>query len=383
MRVLSLDDFGLYGIGFAISLFYAGIGNSVLLTQMVVHLPDKEIKDRLPYTARMFVALVAFCFISIIIVLFILGLFNYFDPRFPYEDFSYSVLAASVAFLLKDFFIRHAYNLKKETQALAINMSLALTFMVCVSYQYFMKIHLTVSGSLWIYSISHGVSALFGFTQSKIPVLKIEKIQLIRDIKEAWVHGKWAFLQNFVFWLRSQAQTYVSALFAGVTGVGLVNASRIVITPIVFVLPAISQILIPRMAEARKTGKEYAVAIAKNNINYLLVLSILYMCFVMAFHKLFIKFVMGKKYEGFSEINGLLLVWGLVMCAQVVQNSYSSLAQALKLFRLLTWTNFISAIVAIIGSIVFYEIVGIAGVVIGAFLGEVCVFAFLIKEINT
>ena len=54
VRVLTPANFGLYSIGFAIGIFFFGIGNSLFLTQMVVHTPGKSENDRMQYAANIF-----------------------------------------------------------------------------------------------------------------------------------------------------------------------------------------------------------------------------------------------------------------------------------------------------------------------------------------
>jgi len=64
VRNLPPVEFGLYGIGFAITLFYAGIGNAMFLTQMVVHIPNKAAEDREPYAARICLIMMLFCLVT-------------------------------------------------------------------------------------------------------------------------------------------------------------------------------------------------------------------------------------------------------------------------------------------------------------------------------
>lgn len=125
VRVLTPADYGLYGIGFAVSLFYAGIGNALFLTQMVVHTPDKAPEDRIRYAGRMLVLVTTFCAATLTLA----GLVFYaggmlWPPVVNHAGFGLAVTAASIAFLMKDFFVRYAYNTRNEIGALAMNLVL-------------------------------------------------------------------------------------------------------------------------------------------------------------------------------------------------------------------------------------------------------------------
>jgi len=56
VRMLSAADYGSCCLGIAVCYLYAGLGNSMLLLQMVVHTPGKPQQERLPYAVRILVA---------------------------------------------------------------------------------------------------------------------------------------------------------------------------------------------------------------------------------------------------------------------------------------------------------------------------------------
>src|SRR3954471_11983610 len=58
VRALSTSDYGIYSLGLAVCYLYAGVGNSLFLIQMVVHISDRAPEERLPYAVRILVAVV-------------------------------------------------------------------------------------------------------------------------------------------------------------------------------------------------------------------------------------------------------------------------------------------------------------------------------------
>ena len=178
VRVLTPTDFGLYGIGFAISLFYAGVGNALFLTQMVVHVPDKAQEDRLPYAARMLVALAVFCALTVSVVGFVMALGGVWSHLLhEYVDLGMAVTAASIAYLLKDFFVRHAYTARKEIWALVINVFVALALAALLMVQHQFPTGIDSTSALWIYAASNTAE----YTTAKITIPAVN-ILLIRNI---------------------------------------------------------------------------------------------------------------------------------------------------------------------------------------------------------
>src|SRR3954463_1144136 len=57
LRWLSVADYGAYGMGMTVCYFYAGVGNAAVVTQLVVHYPEKQLEERALYAARMLAAL--------------------------------------------------------------------------------------------------------------------------------------------------------------------------------------------------------------------------------------------------------------------------------------------------------------------------------------
>jgi len=134
VRNLPPVEFGLYGIGFAITLFYAGIGNAMFLTQMVVHIPNKAAEDREPYAARICLIMMLFCLVTAFCwlcwfmrgVLFRVATQISSSGHRNYRCFNYHPG--------QDFSIRHCYTLRKEIRALLgqyCSCALARRFLYC------------------------------------------------------------------------------------------------------------------------------------------------------------------------------------------------------------------------------------------------------------
>ena len=382
VRVLTPSEFGVYSIGIALSLSYYGIGNALFLTQMVVHSPDKRPVERLNYAARMLVLVGIFCAATVLVA----GLVGYLGQFLwaavgEHAWFALSITAAAVSFLLKDFFARHFYNIRKESHALAVNVTMAICQALLLLALHVLDYSFEAEVALAVYALSHGVAAIFGFMIARLPLREGLGAGLRGDLDEAWRHGKWAIAQNLVYWLRTQAHTYISMIFAGPAGVGLINAARLLISPILFLIPAVSQIMLPRLASV-SANKRLALRIASTSAGIFLAMSLTYSAILLINFKYIARLALTPNYADIPSVFLLGAIWCAVMCVQVVQTSFSSLLQALKMFRAWAYENLVAAVAAIIAATACGATIGIPGAVLGAFIGELTLLVLISRHLR-
>ena len=368
VRFLTPLEFGLYGIGFAISLFYAGVGNALFLTQMVVLTASKPPEDRLPYALRMFVLVVLFCLLTgfvVAIVLVIGGVFSAWLEA--YGSFGWAVLCASIAFLLKDFFVRHAYIVRRELLALQINtiVALALTILLCIK--------LSGSGimnakqALFAYAISNLLGGVAGFLLARLPLENIDLVPIVKDAREAWHGGVWATGGTVVNWLQSQSYIYVLGIFAGPAGVGLANAAKLLTSPLGFVLPVVNQVAMPRLCELQASNPIMMLKIGRLMAISLSILALLYFTILFIIYDP-ISEMLGQSYV---EIKTLTVTWCIVLFLQIIRGSASTILQVEHQFRILLITNLESGVLAIFFSIALMHFAGVAGAILGNAIAEI------------
>lgn len=368
VRVLTPEQFGLYGIGFAISLFYAGIGSSLFLTQMVVNAPDKPLDERLTYAASMGKAVAVFCALTVLISLLVLPGLGAIWPWFGnYTKYGFAVTAASVGYLLKDFFVRHAYTTRKEIWALEINVAVAASLAVLLMLQYQQSIEIMATGALCIYALCHLAAAATGQILSQLPLLAVQGNKVLRDTQEAWVQGRWALMTTMMYSLRTQAYIFVTAWGVGPSGVAYLNAARLLVTPASMLTPAISQVFMPRLAELRKYGRGRVVKVGTLFTVLLLGVALIYSGTLLVLLNHVVPLVLGTKYD---SVFGIVFGWSVVMCFLAVRNGGELILQALKSFRSLMIVNAVSALIAIIAVVGLLGFVGLYGPVYGLALAE-------------
>ena len=368
IRTLSPNDFGLYGIGFAVVLLYSGIGNALFLTQMVVHVPDKAPPERLLYASRILATLFIFCLTTIFIIgLFVLSSRHSLNSYWQYSELLLSITAASTTYLLKDFFVRHAYTIRKEILALIISTTISVTLGITLFVLNQVNMALHSSTVLFAYATGNMVGAIVGVLLTRLPLLNIRLAEVIKDSREAWIGGRWALGGVSVSWLQGQAYMYVTAIFIGPAGVGYANAAKIFITPAQVMMPAISQVIMPNLARLRASDPKKMLSVYRMLFLVAIGFAVIYSTILLIGLDYLTPMLVSSKYK---SIGLLVAAWCLALTCQFSNASSNVFLQASKEFKILTFANTISFIVAIITTVILMQLFGVYGAIIGTASGD-------------
>lgn len=380
VRILSPVEFGLYGISFAISLFFTGIGNALFLTQMVVRIPDKLAADLLPYTARIFILTSLYILASALIMLLVIVLSSISHYSIShYSDLGLAITSLAATYLLKDFFIRHAYSLYKEKRALVVNISLALALCAIGFFLSTTENNITATDSLIAVSAAQAFAAFIGFLLSGLPLKSITRPELLNDARELFHGGKWSVLAHIIISVRSQAYTLIVASFMGPAGVARLNAARIFITPATMLMPALGQVFLPRIANARATDPRQGRRIGLFFSMIMFGAVVIYSVVVLASFQHISSLVVGTKYQ---SLFWLVFWWSIYNCITTLKSGQELIIIANKQFRIQAIINAIAAILALgLVTLLFINFAEI-GAIIGQTLAEIVVFILMWKIVN-
>lgn len=379
VRALTPAEFGIYGIGIAISLFYSGIGNALFLTQMIVHTPDKTMVDRRPYAARMLTALGLFCLITVLFALVVFVAGGVYSPWLAhYSGLGLPITTASIAYVLKDFFVRHSYTARKEIWALEVNIAVALTLMALLLVRYYSPDKFTSEGALWFYAMCNMIGAVAGFFLTQLPLRTVRIRCMVEDAREAWHGGRWAIGGVSVTWAQSQAYTYVTALLLGPAGVGYANAARMLITPFSMLAPAINQVTMPRLAELRLQNGRQMIKAGFFITSGLLVAAAVYAAIVILAADHLIPLILGNKFE---NLRPLIIAWSIVLLLQLLRDGAGTILQVMKHFRVLMLTNTLSAVATVAFAVTLIKLYGVPGAIFGTGMGELLLALMLWRVI--
>lgn len=368
VRMLSPVDFGLYGIGFAASLFLYGFGHALFLTQMTVHLPDKALEEVPLYNARMLIAVLVVGLVTLGALIVVVHVWTVLFPSMAgYFNYCVAVTAAGVTYLLKDFFVRHAYNQRKEWWALLVNSAVACAMILMLIVMHFVGAALSVEVALWVYTGSQIVGAISGYVVAELPIRSVKWAFVRTDMSEAWNGGKWATATNVVYFLRTQAHTLFVAGLIGPAGVGSLNAARLFVTPAAMLIPAVGQVAMPRLATARKRGMGDLIKTARLTTSVLVGFAVFYSLSVLMCYDSISTKILGESYQGLFLATAM---WCVYTCLLSLRSSVEMIGQVVRIFRSITFVNTCAAIVVLVSGYFLTAFYGLYGAQWALVIGE-------------
>jgi O-antigen/teichoic acid export membrane protein len=360
-------EFGLYTIGFAATLLYVGIGNALITTQMVTHLPRIDEVLRGPFASVMLGR-------TLLLGLGTIGLVLLAANASPAKESSGSVSfmiasgAAAAAGLLKEFFVRWMYSCRREGCTLAINCVMVVATAGAILL-FLAEESLNAATGLYSLAIGFAASSLIGFALSGIapPSLTFRRCPVSSQSGPYLVGADslWAVAGTVVIWLQTQAHVYLGALLLGPVAVGQISTARLFVAPFFFVLPALSQLALPRFASLSAHAPEillryanlYGAVLAGSGALYAGVVLLVYPW-------------VAPHVENGGGLHMLIAAWGLVIVTQLIREGASTPLQALRQFRGILSCNVSTAAATIVAGCALSARFGGPGAVIGIALGE-------------
>ena len=376
LRMLPPAEFGLFGVGFAIILFFGGIGNALLLIHMVVQIPHKSPSIRKVYVARMLMALLAFCIFSVLVVgggVILASLLS--TAVIEYLTLAIAISAASLPYLLKDFFIRYAYSEQKENWALKINLMIAAT-----TASSFLLFHIdSAEKALWIYAAGQLGGVVAGFVLAKLPVSAVELPALRLDLHETWNAGRWNVSANIINWVRTQAYVTFTAGIAGPAGVAILNAVRLLFTPVIFLLPAVGQLALPRLATLGVYDRQGVTRIGFQVIAAILAVTFGYSTLLLIFFKPVATIILGAEYKTLDHI---AFAWVSFLVVHIIAVGSTLILQALRQYSAVAVSGAVGTIFMLAVLYPLYWAFNLGGIIFSMAVGEFAIAALVCWKIS-
>lgn len=377
-RTLSLADFGLYGIGYGLCMLYIGIGNSLILTQMLVNMPSKPLVERDVYAAKMLnaVLLLALLLLTLTTLLFATS-YLFWPDSFRFLDTVGAIITAAVCFLFNEFFVSYAYLKRRESLAFIVNIMTMLVLLLGLVLANQSGIALSAELVLAFYALGAASGAAAAYLISPLRLRQGFR-HLLPDIIESWLNGRWALGGVAITWAQAQTYAYITILFLGPVGVGQANAAKIFISPFSFLLPAINKIALPRLADLGQTNPARMTKISTLLTLAISLLAAIYSLVLFAGLSPITALILGRND---SNVESLIWIWCLVLLCQMTRAGGSVLLQVQKKFRILTLLNIPSAIVTIILAFILIQTNGTAGAIWSMVVGEFALSYLIWREI--
>lgn len=379
-RTLALGQFGIYGIGFGICMLYVGVGNAVILTQMVVNMPDKIDTEKIAYAESMLFSLclmsASFFLLSAVAAILAWAILPGIARFLPS---ALAIVLAAIALLGAEFFICHAFLRRREHAAVAVN---ALTMLVILSGFALLRLcQLALTGdlALLLYATGASVSALVAYRMSPL-TLRVHQPKLIENMIESWIHGRWALGGVALIWLQTQVYAYVLAFYLGPAGIGQASAARIFISPFNFILTSVNKVAIPRLVELRDSNRDAMFRASFLLTTGLLVLTTLYSLALLGNVERVANLVLARHD---TAIVSIVWIWCLLLIVQMARSCGGILLQVQRKFRLLMLANIPSVIITASMSAILICWLGVGGAVLGLLAGEVVLALLIWREIHS
>lgn len=377
VRIMDKSDFGLYSLGFALMLLLSGFITSSIADQFVVNLPDQSKEKRAAYALHHSFAVF---FLGLLLILFgaVAGstpwILSIEDVNMR-EIFFPAVVAAGL-YAQRDLLMRVAYAERRESvvllSTLAVTAGIATTFM----FYWLTNQQIIASDALIALSIGQGAGWLSGMLQLQLPFRELNLKNIYHAFRDSWVGGRWSVLTNVVYNIRSQAHNFVIGPILGLPALAEVNAARILVTPAIMAIPPLTQVLISRLADKRAQGMVVLLHFALLAIGALAISALVYAAFLMVLMPWILPLVLGESYQ---HVGSQVLAWCVVAIILAARNGQTMVLQVIRAFRQLLFANLISAVIAVILSIVFANLLGGLGVVIAIAISEFLLCTILLK----
>jgi O-antigen/teichoic acid export membrane protein len=371
LRVLTLADFGRYSIGFATMLFLSGFANVFFLIQMIVHSPAKPSAERRLYAGRIFLMLAGSC-----LVLLALAASTAWGLLATESGAVMPVIGValmSVAYMLKEFHTRHAFNESRGGRAVLIQTTVAVLMLLGIAVIVVTDMGMSLELAFGLYAGAYGGAALLGHGLAGLPMRGHSILAIKADLAEISAGGRWAVLTNLVYFLRSHAHTIVVTWSMGMASLAQVNAARILVAPAILIIPAMGQVVLPRIAAAADSkGWPAALKIQGRIAAGMLAFVALYSAALLLAWPVLSEIALGEKYP---ELFGVSALWCVYASCLAVRVSAEWAVWAMKMFRPHALVSVSCAPVALVSAWALAGKCGLEGAVLGVISGELVMVA--------
>lgn len=364
---MSLSEFGIYGILFAVSQIIKGLANSALLTQMVVLYPDKAEEHRDAYVASILVILVLLSALGLIVSG--IGAWALASVGFISTETALACVAIvlfSAAQIIKEFYVRLAYTHRVEMRALRVHIVVSVVLAALIGASLLVQIEQSALFITVVYSAAMLIGALVGQIELRLP-LRTTPGAVWESLKESWVGGKWSMINDIFYSMRHESHTLLTAAMVGPTGVGLLNAAKLFLKPIKQITPSLSQVFLARQVALRSSNPllllRNGVMFSLFNISCVVIYSV---GLVILFPILAPKFLSGE----FAGVEAFICAWIIVSLVTAGRYGLESSQKALKRFKALSAVGLPVAILSVVFVYLGIKLLGPIGAIYGYGLAE-------------
>lgn len=367
VRKLDPAGFGLWGLGFSIILLALGLANGLLLSQMVVGLPHRKPWMREAYMRSVLVGTLLLATILSVLGLLVAALAGLRGDAGGDASLAATTGVAAGGVITLHYFVRQSFSVSRERVAVLLNLVLLASLTVAVAWVERRELGISASSAMLIYGGAHFCAALCGALVLPVPTRHWQIAMVRRDLLDVWQQGRWASAGVSVSWGQSQAYVYLTPLFFGLAGLGAVNAARMIVAPLIMMLPAISQVALPRFSVL---SAEHPGQLGHAGLRLSVVLgslAVMYALIVWLGYDWLSLLLLGEVRE---ELFWITMAWCLLAGLALVRQVATVIMQALRDFLVLFRVEAAVLAVTVTSMLVLLPVIGLVGAVLATALGE-------------
>ncbi|WP_424812491.1 lipopolysaccharide biosynthesis protein [Roseococcus sp. YIM B11640] len=371
LQLGSREEFGLYGLGYATITLMNGVSSALFASPLTVaHFRHEE--GSRPGLSAAFVlghgglswaggalAVAGLCMVGADAVVVLTA-------------------AACPAAMAHDFSRARRFLLSRQKAALMLDVVNAALWigLTLAGWWAGYPAHLAALGA---YALACAATGLLGVMDSRAH-FAAGLNQLRPALWESWSQGRWALAGLAVAAAQNQAHVYILALMKGAETVAEVNAARLLMAPVSFVLIGLQRTLIPRLARLHAAGEEAEMR-RQSRLARMAVLAATF-GWALAIAAAWDVALKPMLPEGYHEIGILVAAWTLVFAAQAISAGLSAQLQAMGSFRSLMLMNLVTAVPVVVAAVPLILVAGAPGSMAAMAAGHLALAFLLQRAIN-
>ncbi len=365
------ENYGLYGIGFALVLFFVGVANGLIATQMTVFAPEKSEKEggidlyclsMLYGQYYIFIPIWVFCQI----MTYLLYYLNIID----WDNFLYQIVISIVVMtVLFHEFMRRYFFLKFNPRRVLMIDLVNIFFIVLALYMTkmwgFEKPHIL---AIAIFGGGAMIAGIIGLLSSNL-VGFVSMTEVLTSLKEAWANGRWALGGVVVTWGQTQGYVVLLSILVTAEAVAEANAARLFLAPINVISVGFFRVFMPKLIHLKNQQNHAAVRKMAHKILAVVITSIgTVVLAVLIMEDFIIEFAFTDDY---SNIGEFVMAWAVVVFFFAIRSNTSILLQVYRKFKDITLCNTITTIISLLLGIAFIHYSGVIGSIAALAIGEI------------
>ena len=375
-RWLTPQEYGAFGLAFAVFLFVGSMQQATLIEPMLVFGPGRY-KERLPeYLGALICGHLGFSALGSIALL-LAGLGFALRGSSAISD-ALLALALAGPFILLLWLMRRACYVRLEPRLAASGGTCYMALMVAGAFGLYWLGWLSTSTALGVMGISSLVVSVWLMARLRVKLPSLRKDTFARDAMEHhWKYGRWSVANKALAWVPHNIFYLLLPIWGGLAAGASFRALMNLLMPMLQANAALAVLLLPVFVRTRESST-FGAQVRSALLPFVLA-SALYWALLGIFHDPIVDLTYGGRY---AEYAGLLWLLGLVPIVVAVKEVVSQSLRALERPDWLFFAFMLSALVTmIVGAWLVYEwgLVGAgAGLVVSHGTAAVLVVALLV-----